>query len=96
MWFLVWNTKSVKGTHNQGKQHTQRSTEKLQYEDRKRTDILKIPKLRIMMKYINKYHSHKQAQCSRFHQNVLLEDGRVKPKLVAGHRIYFNDILRTI
>jgi hypothetical protein len=58
-----------------------------QYDDRKRTDILKMQKLRLMMTYINKYHWHKWAQCISFHQNVLPEDGSVKPKYVARHRI---------
>jgi hypothetical protein len=71
------------GTHKRG-------TEKPQYED-----ILKIPKLRIMMTYIKEYYWHKRAQCSRFHQNMSPEDWPVRLKHVARHRIYFNDILRT-
>jgi hypothetical protein len=39
-----------------GERHTQRGIEKLQYKDRKRTDILKTPKLRIMRMYINEYY----------------------------------------
>jgi hypothetical protein len=61
----------------------------------KRTDILKILKLRTMTMYINEYYWHKRAQCSRFHENVLPWDGPVWPKHVARNRIYFNDILRT-
>jgi hypothetical protein len=77
-----------------GKLHTQRGTEKPQHEERKRSDFLRILKLRIMATYINEYW-HKQIQCSRFHQNVLPEDGPVRLKYVARHRIYFKDILRT-
>jgi hypothetical protein len=37
-----------------------------------------------------------QAQCSRFHQNVLPEGGPVRPKHVARNKMYFNDILTDI
>jgi hypothetical protein len=37
-----------------------------------------------------------RAQCSMFHQSVLLEDGPVGPKHVASNRIYFSDILRKV
>jgi hypothetical protein len=38
-----------------GAAHTM-GTEKLQYKDRKRTDVLKTPELRIMRTYINRYY----------------------------------------
>jgi hypothetical protein len=78
-----------------GELHTERGTDKQQYEDRKRTDILKTPQLRIMTTYINEYYWRKWERCSRFHQNVLPEDGPGRPKHVARHNIYIyiNDIL---
>jgi hypothetical protein len=62
IWLRVSASQGIQGTSNQYKVHTtreaaqKRCTEKLQYKDRKRTDILKILKLRIMMTYINKYY----------------------------------------
>jgi hypothetical protein len=58
-------------------------------------DFLKVSKLRMTTTYMNEYYQHKRAQCSRFHQNVLPEDGPVRLKHVASHRVYFNNILRT-
>jgi hypothetical protein len=82
----------TKYTHP-GERNTQRGSEKPQYEDRKGTEIFKIPKLRIMT-YINECCWQKLTQCCRFHQNALPEDGPVRSKHVARHRIYFGNILR--
>jgi hypothetical protein len=52
----------LNGTPNHYKVHMTREAahsrghRKLQYEDRKRSDILKILKLRILMTYINEYY----------------------------------------
>jgi hypothetical protein len=82
-------------THDQGSGIHEEAQRRHNTKISKSGDILKILKLRTMTTYINEYYWHKRAQCSRFHQNVLPEDGPVKPKHVARNRIYFNDILRT-
>jgi hypothetical protein len=62
---------------------------------RQKDSIFKILKLRTMTTYIKEYYWQKRALCSRFHQNVLSEDGPVGPQHVARNRIYSNGILVT-
>jgi hypothetical protein len=81
------------GTPNQYKEHTTRGEARTKgHRDAtmrryKKAGVLKILDLRIMTTYINEYYLHKRAQCSRFHQNVLPEDGSVGPKHVVRNRI---------
>jgi hypothetical protein len=96
---LFYMTKNLHSTHKEhqintrytrpAEWHTHRSKGTLQYEDRKRTDIPKTPKLRTMIMYINEYYWKKWAECSRFHQIVLPKDGPMRPKHVARQE-HFN------